>query len=200
MTSTCPVCRSGDVRVVTAPRQVDADDGTRLEYTDALTQCAKCGERFYTHEQAMASSRARAGALRTYEHLLTPEDIRTLRRRFGLSQAALEKLLGVGAKTVVRWERGTVCQNGAVDRLMRVVSCYGPAALECARVSVVAVDEPAVVPVVPGENLLMNTLVTATSRGSGSWHAIQVYGSPSAAVEVAALDGEPDERQPVLAA
>jgi len=38
--------------------------------------------------------------------LLAPEEIRSIRARYGLSQAELERMLGLGAKTVVRWEPG----------------------------------------------------------------------------------------------
>jgi hypothetical protein len=33
----------------------------------------------------------------------------------------LENLLGVGSKTVVRWEKGTVFQSATADRLMRLI-------------------------------------------------------------------------------
>jgi len=130
MTVKCPICRSAELQVVTEPREIEADDGTHLAYRDDLFECSKCGERFYTHDQAMASSRNRAAALRTHEELLTPAEIRDIRRRFGLSQAGLEALLRVGAKTVVRWERGSVCQSRAVDTLLRFLDCFGPAAFD----------------------------------------------------------------------
>jgi len=38
--------------------------------------------------------------------LLAPEEIRSIRARYALSQAELERMLGLAAKTVVRWERG----------------------------------------------------------------------------------------------
>ncbi len=85
-------------------------------------RCSACGEAWYTHEQAMASSRARAAVLRKHAGLLTPDDIRALRDRFGLSQAQLETVLGTGPKTVVRWEKGTVCQSRAADRLLRLLA------------------------------------------------------------------------------
>jgi len=38
-----------------------------------------------------------------------------------MSQAAFEELLGVGPKTVIRWEKGTVFQGATADRLMRLL-------------------------------------------------------------------------------
>jgi len=117
----CPMCESRSVRTLAVGRSVDAGDGTRLPYRDKLTACGACGERFYTHEQALGSSRVRAGALRRHEGLLAPDEIRAIRQRYGLTQDALERLLRVGPKTVVRWERGTVCQSAAVDTLLGIL-------------------------------------------------------------------------------
>ena len=131
MTVTCPICRGAELQVVTVPREIQAGDRTLLAYADELLECPECGERFITRDQAMASSRSRAAALRTHEHLLTPAEIRDIRGRFGLSQADLEGLLGVGAKTVVRWERGSVRQSRAVDALLRILEYFGPAVFDC---------------------------------------------------------------------
>ena len=131
MTFKCPICRGAELEPVTVPRQIAAADGTLVAYAEELLECATCGERFRTREQAVASGRSRAAALRTHEHLLTPADIKDIRTRFALSQAALEALLGVGAKTVVRWERGTVCQSRAVDKLLRILEYFGPAVFDC---------------------------------------------------------------------
>ena len=114
------MCGQVAVQLVVVDREVVADDGTHLGYRDALMACSSCGERYYTHDQSMASSRARAAALRQHAGLLTPDEIRAFREQYGLSQAQLESILRTGAKTVVRWERGTVCQSRAADQLLRL--------------------------------------------------------------------------------
>ena len=118
----CPFCGAEAVRVASATRTTNADDGARLKYRERLSRCARCGEEFFTHEQSLAASRSRASVLRTHEGLLAPEEIRNIRGRYGLSQAELERMLGLGAKTVVRWERGTVRQSQAADLLLRIVA------------------------------------------------------------------------------
>ncbi|MGD0485036.1 MAG: type II TA system antitoxin MqsA family protein [Gemmatimonadales bacterium] len=118
----CPFCGAKAVRVTSATRTVNAGDGARLTYRERLSHCARCGEEFFTHEQSLAASRSRAGVLRTHEGLLAPEEIRSIRGRYGVSQAELERMLGLGAKTVVRWERGTVRQSQAADLLLRIVA------------------------------------------------------------------------------
>lgn len=135
MIARCLLCRGERLSLVREPRWIEAEDGTSLPFVDELTECLTCGERYYTHEQSMASSRALAAALRSHEHLLTPDEIRAIRARFRLSQAGLEKLLCLGAKTVVRWEGGAVCQSRAADTLLRFLDFFGPAVFESVRQS-----------------------------------------------------------------
>jgi putative zinc finger/helix-turn-helix YgiT family protein len=59
--------------------------------------------------------------VREEDALLTPDQVRAVRRKLGLTQPAFERLLGVGANTVVRWERGTVPQGSAADSLLRLL-------------------------------------------------------------------------------
>jgi len=119
--SKCPMCSASTLHVLLQTGHVTADDGASLPYQDELMTCDACSEQHYTYQQSMASSRARAGALRKHAGLLTPEDIRTFREQHGLSQAQLEGILRTGAKTVVRWEKGTVCQSRAADQLLRLL-------------------------------------------------------------------------------
>src|SRR5712692_524363 len=89
----CPACQSAETRIVSAPRQVRAEDGATLEFTDEFTRCAQCGEEFYTRDQSLASSRAAAAVLREHERLLPPDRIRAIRQSYGLTQADFERAL-----------------------------------------------------------------------------------------------------------
>ncbi len=86
-----------------------------------LQRCAVCGETYYAPGDMDAVHRAAADVVRKSEGLLSPEEIRELRESLQLSQAAFERLIGAGAKTVVRWERGTIFQSKVTDTLMRVL-------------------------------------------------------------------------------
>ena len=91
---------------------------------DEFARCASCGEEFYGPGQMDATLRRAAKVLRAEEGLLSATKIKALREGLGLSQNAFEQLLGVGPKTVVRWEKGTVFQNKATDSLLRVVERF----------------------------------------------------------------------------
>ena len=117
----CPVCRSIETNVISAPRLVTADDATPLEFLDRFTRCGRCGEEFYTREQSLASSRAAATVLREHDGLLSPDRIRAIRESYDLTQAEFEKALGLGPKTVVRWESGTVRQGATANSLLLAI-------------------------------------------------------------------------------
>lgn len=86
-----------------------------------LQRCSSCGETYFGPNDIDAVHRAAADVVREREGLLSPEEIRELRESLQLSQAAFERLIGAGAKTVVRWERGTIFQSKVTDTLMRVL-------------------------------------------------------------------------------
>ena len=56
--------------------------------------------------------------------LLTPEQITSIRKSFGLNQEEFQEMLGVTGVTVCRWETGKVQQTRVVDNLMRLLSKY----------------------------------------------------------------------------
>ncbi len=84
-------------------------------------RCDTCGEVYLDAPAIRLAEHQAIAKVRATRGLLTPDGIRSLRSRLGVSQAGLERLLGTGPKTVVRWEKGTVCQSATADRLMRLL-------------------------------------------------------------------------------
>jgi HTH-type transcriptional regulator / antitoxin MqsA len=115
----CGVC-GGDAGLTTQRREVFVGKRSAV-IEDEFFRCERCGEEFYEPGQMDASMKKASSAIRAESGLLLPEEIGSIRRSLELSQAAFETLLGVGAKTVVRWEKGTVFQNQATDELLRTL-------------------------------------------------------------------------------
>lgn len=88
---------------------------------DEFYRCSSCGEEFYDGFMAQEHDRRTAAAIRAEDGLLSPDEVRLVRMRYGLTQAGLETLIGSGEKTVVRWEKGSVAQNATADTLLRVL-------------------------------------------------------------------------------
>ncbi len=53
--------------------------------------------------------------------LLTPEEIRALRKSFKITQAEFERLVGVSTPTCSRWETGAMLVSGTADKLIRLL-------------------------------------------------------------------------------
>lgn len=118
--SDCVLC-GGPVSRRTLTLPVDVGARKSVEVTRRLQQCRSCAEIYFAAGELDELNRAANDVIRQREGLLTPEEIRALRTELGLSQSALERVLRVGPKTVVRWERGTVFQNRATDTLLRMI-------------------------------------------------------------------------------
>jgi putative zinc finger/helix-turn-helix YgiT family protein len=95
--------------------------GMEVPVGEELYRCGVCGEEEYSFEQMQAVERQAARAFREQEGYLQPEEIRALRERLGLTQAQLEDALGLGRKTVARWEAGRVLQQRSLDNLLRAI-------------------------------------------------------------------------------
>lgn len=115
----CPNCGSANVTTIQR-NATHVDGGDTVTYRDELSRCGKCDEEFYTYEQSMASSRALTASLRDARGLMSPERIRAARLKLQWSQTQFEQAFGLGAKTVARWERGTVAPSKAANFMLWV--------------------------------------------------------------------------------
>ena len=83
--------------------------------------CPKCHEAVLRFDDAR---KLRQRALEIYRRkygLLSADEIRSVRERFGLTQAELARLLRLGANTISRWEAGRNVQAAAMDMLLRMI-------------------------------------------------------------------------------
>lgn len=118
----CPVC-GGEARLTREVRPITIL-GRSVQVEDEFYHCAACGEEVYRPGMMDAVMRRATAKIREEDGLLTPEQVRDVRRKYGLTQPEFERLLGVGANTVVRWERGTVPQGSAADSLLRLLDKF----------------------------------------------------------------------------
>ena len=97
-------------------------NGEEITVTGAAhLRCPKCHEIMLPADDAR---RLRQRALEIYRGkygLLSADDIRSTRERFGLTQAELARLLRLGGNTISRWEAGRNVQTAAMDLLVRML-------------------------------------------------------------------------------
>jgi len=130
---TCAMCGSNDII-----RQENQEDTTKFKVGNkritihlsglSWSKCQNCGEEYLNPKdgnlrdqkllEALAQDRKKRG-------LLTGEEIREIRESFGFTQVEFEKLLGLGAKSFVRWENYKTDQSKSADLLLRAIKKGG---------------------------------------------------------------------------
>ena len=82
--------------------------------------CSLCGEAVFSPEVDEASLERFYREYRKRMGLLQPEEIRAIRTLYGMSQETFARVLGMGAKTIARYENGSI-QDEAQNNLIFLV-------------------------------------------------------------------------------
>ncbi|MEE8732895.1 MAG: type II TA system antitoxin MqsA family protein [Eggerthellaceae bacterium] len=86
--------------------------------------CENCDDIAFNAEQLDAYSHAIDEAYRERMGLLSPSQIKSIRKSISCTQAQFESLVGVSTPTVSRWETGASIQQKTADNLMRVIEKF----------------------------------------------------------------------------
>jgi putative zinc finger/helix-turn-helix YgiT family protein len=152
----------GVFHLVSEPTDI-AIRGTAVRVPQDMFRCDGCGAERISLEQLDAARERAAEKLREQEGIMSPGEIRALREAFELSQAELEHALGLGPKTVVRWESGKVMPNQATSQLLLLIQ-RDPSAL------VFLAERRGISLQLPGPPVV-NEARLRVERRSGSWTA-----------------------------
>ena len=97
-------------------------NGEEVAVPNALhLRCPRCHETVLRFADARRLHERALEMYRTKYRLLSADEIRSIRATFGLTQAALAKLLRLGNNTISRWEAGRNVQTAAMDVLLRLL-------------------------------------------------------------------------------
>jgi HTH-type transcriptional regulator/antitoxin MqsA len=116
----CPSCgtimreKRGALSVHVNGEEVTVEGASHL-------RCPKCHEVVLRFQEAKRLHEDATALYRREHGLLSADDLRAIRDRFGLKQADLARLLRLGANTVSRWESGRNVQTAAMDMLLRLI-------------------------------------------------------------------------------
>ena len=80
--------------------------------------CNSCGFEFLDHEAETLQHEAICAHL----DVLTPKEIRGIRKMHGMSRAEFSKVTGLGEATLNRWENAILIQNTGNDRYLRLLA------------------------------------------------------------------------------
>lgn len=118
----CPACGQQPLERRTIRDEFDyGPENERLRIVAEevpVLACPACDEIFYGPEAEQAHHRAICQAL----GLLTPEQIREVRERLGLSQGKFAELTGIGVATLSRWEKGRLLQTRSLDNYLHILN------------------------------------------------------------------------------
>lgn len=120
----CPVCDTGSL-ISTTTSESFQYKGVEFVVADfKSSECGSCGEEVLTAEQSKFNDCLIRDEHRKIEGLLSGKEIKSLRKRLGLTQEAAATLFGGGANAFSKYERGEVIQSMAMNRLLRIVDDY----------------------------------------------------------------------------
>ena len=82
--------------------------GENTEVSAKVLVCSECGEEMFCEEFDSQTLINAYNAYRMKHKLLLPDEIKTIREQYGLSQRSFAKLLNWGDKTIYRYEGGSL--------------------------------------------------------------------------------------------
>ena len=117
----CPQCGTPQVETVYVEETFDhggRKKPIRVAARLPIRHCRNCDFSFEDWKTEEARRRAACAQV----GVLSPEEIRAIRKAYGLSQKAFAQLTRLGGATLNRWERGHLIQNGAYDDYLYLLS------------------------------------------------------------------------------
>ena len=117
----CPVCETGQIKTC---RQNLAFKykGEETVLTDQnIFKCPECSETFIPPDKERSIDKYLTDQRRKIDGLLTSDEIKAIRKQYGITQTAFAKILRVASKTFARYENGQVAQSYAMDNLLRIL-------------------------------------------------------------------------------
>jgi len=115
----CPECmQMTEYDVVERPDTFEVR-GEQITVDARVAVCRTCGEDIGLGELDDATFRAAYAIYRARHDLLSPEQIKAIRTKYGLGQKAFARLLGWGDVTLARYESGSL-QSASHDQALRL--------------------------------------------------------------------------------
>jgi putative zinc finger/helix-turn-helix YgiT family protein len=115
----CPSCeKETELEVVRATEEIEIR-GESVPIEVEYYRCLACGEEF---EDPRSGDDPLDRAYREYRRrhgMMQPEEIQGTRKKYGLTQSEMSRLLGWGAVTLSRYENGAL-QNEAHEKILRL--------------------------------------------------------------------------------
>ncbi len=119
----CPHCMAEtDVHVISRFESINIK-GTDIGVSAQVYVCDACGEDVWDDELDEKTLVSAYDEYRRMNNLLLPNEIKAIRESYGVSQSRFAQILGLGEKTITRYENGSL-QDRAYNNLILLVKDY----------------------------------------------------------------------------
>lgn len=122
----CPVCNCFVESHIETKHEHFNVKGTDIAIDVQVRACNTCGESLFDEELDELAIQQAYAIYREEKKLLSPERIKAIRERYQLSQTAFAKVLGLGEKTIARYETGSLPDEAQSNLilLMEDAACF----------------------------------------------------------------------------
>ena len=117
MRKLCDCCGKSVETKIVEKREVYPIHGEDIAVDTYVMVCTECGMDLFDEELDNATLIKVYNEYRQRHKLLLPEEIKSIREQYGLSQRGFSRLLGWGDKTICRYENGSL-QDRAHDTIL----------------------------------------------------------------------------------
>ena len=117
MRAYCDICEKNVETKIIEKKEIFKVCGEDIAVDSKVLLCEHCGEELFCEELDSETLKNAYNEYRRKHSLLFPEEIKSIREQYGLSQRGFAKLLNWGDKTIYRYENGAI-QDNAHNSLM----------------------------------------------------------------------------------
>jgi len=117
----CIMCMKEHEINIVEKEEENVFKGENVEFPVTYKYCSNTDQYSESEEMMNENSLRMKDAYRSKMGLLTSKEIKNIRKKYSISQADLAKIIGIGKKTITRYENHQV-QDKAYDRILRKIS------------------------------------------------------------------------------
>jgi|SRR6185369_1303862 len=114
----CTSCFAGEYRAAKTKLTITVNGESHVLRDLDCETCPACGEVTFTHAQSLEIDKKRIALEFGLKPLLTPEQLKMLRRDLNMRLDEICDLLQIGRNTYGRWERGEVAITPSMNLLV----------------------------------------------------------------------------------
>ena len=120
---TCPLCGNAGITTSWKPDVFNYGSGesmAELTVDVPVRRCEDCDLEYLDDE----AERLKHGAVCRHLGVLTPDEIRHIRKGFSMTRTKFAQVTGFGEASLNRWENGLTIQTHAYDRYLRLLAAH----------------------------------------------------------------------------